>query len=38
MVGGWGYVGAANGGSGVYRLLVGVGNDHMEVEVDEGPR
>ena len=27
----------ANGGSGMYRLLVGVGEDHMEVEVGEGP-
>ena len=27
----------ANGGSGMYRLLVGVEEDHMEVEADEGP-
>ena len=26
----------ANGGSGMYRLLVGVKEDHMEVKADEG--
>ena len=36
MVGGCRYVGVIGGRSGVYRLLVGVENAHMEVEVDVG--
>ena len=36
MVGGCRYVGVIGGRSGVYRLLVGVENVHMEVEVGVG--
>ena len=36
IVDGWGYVGVTDGNNGVYRLLIGAENVHIEVNVGEG--